>query len=185
MSDQVGVRLRISEGRKKSLAQLAELRNSGQLAQAAVIAKLKDGNYVVLGQEMVPHELGAALLMAAEALQQVPEDQRAPRQAPDAPPAPAPIAGEGVGARGVGRPVLTAAMAWALFEQDAVPKDAPPHQRTAMQWCFYAGMQSLLDVIMASLDPGEEPTEGDLNRMQGLSDELQRFIAKIAEGRRT
>jgi hypothetical protein len=182
MSDQVGVRLRISEGRKKSLAQLAELRNSGQLEQAAVIAKLKDGNYLVLGQEMVPEELGRALLFAAEALQQVPEDQRGPRPAP-APPSKPPIAGEGVGAPG-GKPVLTAAMAWGMFEQSAVPRDVSPGQRRDMRWCFYAGMQSLLDVIMASLDEGEEPTEGDLARMHALADELQRFIANVVEGRR-
>lgn len=62
------VRLRTAVEKKKALAHLTELRMSGQLARALVIAELKNGDFLVLGQEMKPFEIPKALFMAMEAL---------------------------------------------------------------------------------------------------------------------
>jgi len=57
--------------------------------------------------------------------------------------------------------------------------DAPADQLQEMRNAFFAGAQHLFASIMISLDPGEEPTEQDLNRMNLIDAELKRFIQEF------
>ena len=61
--------------------------------------------------------------------------------------------------------------------------DAHPVQVQEMRRAFYAGGQALLGLIMSNLDPGEEPTDADLARMDQLEAELMQFGRDVAEGR--
>jgi hypothetical protein len=56
-----------------------------------------------------------------------------------------------------------------------VPKDAPEVQIVEMRRAYMAGAQHLFASIMGILDPGAEPTEKDLQRMQLIHEELEAF----------
>lgn len=58
----------------------------------------------------------------------------------------------------------------------AIPRDAPDLQVEEMRNAFFAGAQHLFASIMSILDPGEEPTEADLRRMDLIEKELRSFI---------
>lgn len=60
----------------------------------------------------------------------------------------------------------------------SIPQDASPMQVHDMRMAFFAGAQHLLGSIMSILDPGSEPTEKDMQRMELISDELDQFIAQ-------
>ena len=79
-NEQIHVHVRTARDRRKALAQLAALRNTGQIAAAAVIARLRDGSYEVLGQEMTTSDLARALMAGAGALASVEERRRQPRR---------------------------------------------------------------------------------------------------------
>jgi hypothetical protein len=55
--------------------------------------------------------------------------------------------------------------------------------KTQARRVFYAGAQSILDILMASLDPENKVTDGDVDRMEALSDELRRFGEDVEAGR--
>ena len=65
---------------------------------------------------------------------------------------------------------------FAAFAHFVIPKDAPPIQLKEMQLAFMAGADHLFSSIMGILDPGEEPTNKDLERMELIHNELQAFI---------
>lgn len=54
--------------------------------------------------------------------------------------------------------------------------DAPADQLREMRMAFFAGAQHLMGSIMSFLDPGEEPTDKDLARMDLIDRELKAFI---------
>lgn len=56
-----------------------------------------------------------------------------------------------------------------------VPKDAPEVQIIEMRRAYMAGAQHLFASIMGILDPGAEPTDSDLNRMDLIHKELEAF----------
>jgi len=58
----------------------------------------------------------------------------------------------------------------------AIPEDAPKVQLEEMRNAFFAGAQHLFTSIMTIMDPGEEPTDADMNRFSLISDELDSFI---------
>ena len=66
---------------------------------------------------------------------------------------------------------------WVIFRKLVLPKDAPEDQIREMRIAFFAGAQHVFSSIMNVLDPGEEPTEKDMKRMDHLHNELQRFAA--------
>lgn len=68
---------------------------------------------------------------------------------------------------------------WMAMRMLSVPEDAPAVQLSAMRHAFYGGAQHLWGSIMSFLDPGVEPTEADMRRMDAINDELQEFIASI------
>jgi hypothetical protein len=54
--------------------------------------------------------------------------------------------------------------------------DAPADQLREMRMAFFAGAQHLFGSIMNVLEPGEEPTDKDLQRMDLIHTELDAFI---------
>lgn len=54
--------------------------------------------------------------------------------------------------------------------------DAPAGQLREMRMAFFGGAQHLFGSIMTILEPGEEPTEKDLDRMSLIDAELKKFI---------
>jgi hypothetical protein len=68
---------------------------------------------------------------------------------------------------------------WVALRLACIPDDAPKVQLDEMRMAFFAGAQHLFSSIMHSLDPGAEPTDADLNRMDLIEKELQAFIAEF------
>lgn len=66
---------------------------------------------------------------------------------------------------------------WIGLRIAAIPKDAPVIQLDEMRSAFFAGAQHLFASIMTILDPGEGPTEKDLDRLSLIKNELDGFIA--------
>lgn len=64
---------------------------------------------------------------------------------------------------------------WAILRGMAVAPDAPEIQLREMRFAYMAGAQHLFSSIMNILDPGEEPTDRDLHRMELISNELEAF----------
>lgn len=69
---------------------------------------------------------------------------------------------------------------WTKYLELAVPKGAGAIQVAETRRAFYAGAWTLFQSIMSMLDPGEEPTEADLGKMDALSKELDEW--KQSEG---
>jgi hypothetical protein len=81
------------------------------------------------------------------------------------------------------KPVLTVAAAWAVFDAgvfDAVVANA---EKVAVRRVFYAGAQSVLDILLAALELTVEVTEREVDRVEALSDELRRFAEEVEAGR--
>jgi hypothetical protein len=68
---------------------------------------------------------------------------------------------------------------WVLLRRAAIHPDAPAEQLTEMRMAFFAGAQHLFAALMDILEPGEEPTEADLKRMNMINDELGAFLEKM------
>jgi hypothetical protein len=64
---------------------------------------------------------------------------------------------------------------WVSLRIHTLPLDAPPVQLENMRNAFMAGAQHLFASIMTVLDPGAEPTEADLSRMDVIHRELETF----------
>lgn len=65
---------------------------------------------------------------------------------------------------------------WIGLRIAAVPPDASKVQLEEMRTAFFAGAQHLFTSIMSILEPGAEPTEKDLERMDLINKELRAFI---------
>lgn len=65
---------------------------------------------------------------------------------------------------------------WIALRKVAIPADAPAVQIEEMRNAFFAGAQHVFASVMTTLDPGDEPTERDLERISRIDDELKRFI---------
>jgi len=69
---------------------------------------------------------------------------------------------------------------WIGLRIAAIPAAAPKVQLEEMRTAFFAGAQHLFSSIMTILDPGEEPTQADMDRLTLIQTELDRFIAEFA-----
>lgn len=67
---------------------------------------------------------------------------------------------------------------WAAFEY-LILQGAPDIQREEMRKAYFAGAQHLFASIMTVLDPGDEPTDQDLVRMEMISKELAAFEMEV------
>lgn len=81
-----------------------------------------------------------------------------------------------------GEPGGMMAAEWQSFSDSVLPPKAGPVQRTEMRRAFYAGALAVLHGIMTSLDPDDEPTPDDLDRMDRLNAELQAFGEALRRG---
>lgn len=61
-------------------------------------------------------------------------------------------------------------------------RDVDATQVIETRRAFYAGAQALYHSIMCGLDPGGEPTDADMERMQGIHDELHEFAELVKNG---
>jgi hypothetical protein len=177
MTDKVG-RLRTAMDPRKAFRQYDELRRTGKLKRALIIAETADGNYTVLAQMTDPVGAAGLCMVAAEALAQVPEDKRGVAPGESTPPPPVRPA-----VRAGGKPVYTLAAGWTSFEQSVFSPEIGPVQRREMRRAFYSGAEELFSTIMAMLEPGEDATDADLTRMSDLHDELERFKEDLQGGR--
>jgi hypothetical protein len=62
-----------------------------------------------------------------------------------------------------------------------IPPSASPEQVHDMRMAFFGGAQHLFGTIMNILDPGSEPTDADLRRMDQIDAELKKFIVQFAK----
>jgi hypothetical protein len=77
------------------------------------------------------------------------------------------------------KPVLTLAAAWATFDALVFDDTVTNAEKVAARRVFYAGAQSILDILLAGHDPAIEVTEPEIDRVQALSDELRRFGVEV------
>src|SRR5262245_18879548 len=68
---------------------------------------------------------------------------------------------------------------WEALRLIAIPEDAPAVQIHEMRMAYMAGAQHLFSCLMAIQDPGEEPTEDDIRRMDLIDAELQNFRKEL------
>lgn len=68
---------------------------------------------------------------------------------------------------------------WVGLRLAAIPLDAPAIQLEEMRGEFFAGAQHLFYSMMTILDPGEEATDADLDRMSLIQGELNSFIQQF------
>lgn len=68
---------------------------------------------------------------------------------------------------------------FAAFAHLVIPKDAPAVQVQEMRLAFMAGAEHVFSSIMAIMDPGEEPTDSDLRRMDQIHTELENWRGKL------
>lgn len=61
--------------------------------------------------------------------------------------------------------------------------DVSREQYIDLRRTFYGGAAALYGTIMNILEPGDEPTEADLERMNSLHNELQNFNEDVKAGR--
>lgn len=64
---------------------------------------------------------------------------------------------------------------WAMRAAVIAP-NAPEVQVDEMRLAYMAGAQHLFASIMTMFDPGEEATEGDLNRVGKIANELNAWV---------
>ena len=70
--------------------------------------------------------------------------------------------------------------AWRSYAEQVVPFNAPHAQRMENRRAFYSGAQALLHgIVMNFLDPGIEPTDADVEKLERLSEELEKFGADV------
>ena len=60
--------------------------------------------------------------------------------------------------------------------REIIPADAGHTQVLETKRAFYAGVKSMWDAVMGPLlDAGDEPTDGDMQRMAEIREELEAF----------
>jgi hypothetical protein len=69
---------------------------------------------------------------------------------------------------------------WAVMKMVEWPELGPGPEYDARRMAFFAGAQHLFGGIMQTLDPGDDPTETDMNRMNLVSEELRRWTEEMS-----
>ena len=81
------------------------------------------------------------------------------------------------------KPVLTLAVAWAEFEAMVFDDGVGRAAKTQARRVFYSGAQSVLDILMAGLEPESKVTDSDIQRVAALRSELKKFGKDVEAGR--
>ena len=74
------------------------------------------------------------------------------------------------------------ARGWDSYRTTVVPIHASKVQVNETRQAFYAGAAILYETIMRMLDPGEDATEADMQRMVDLQMELDEFFQNQSKG---
>lgn len=72
---------------------------------------------------------------------------------------------------------------WETFARRVMPVGVSAVQYKEMRRAFYSGVEAHLKIMTKILGPGQEPTESDMQIMDGILKELEDFAADIASGR--
>lgn len=70
--------------------------------------------------------------------------------------------------------------AWLLYAKCVLPADAPDIQRRECRMAFYGGAASLLGNLLATLSPGQDVTDADIEEIASIRTELDQFCAEQA-----
>jgi hypothetical protein len=73
--------------------------------------------------------------------------------------------------------------AWNGFARAVLPAGVSETQRREMKRAFYAGGECLLMAVLKMLDPGAQPTDADVEKMDDLHAELLDFAEGVKKGR--
>lgn len=74
---------------------------------------------------------------------------------------------------------------WQAFKILRIPATAPERQKEEMRKAFFLGAQHLFAAVTGMLDPGTEPTEKDMRRMELIYKELKDFVDEVTKGKGT
>jgi len=66
------------------------------------------------------------------------------------------------------------ALGWGAFQRTLVPH-TPPDVKNTLMLAFYCGALHLFSSLNVFLDPGDEPTDRDMQRMCNIADEVLDF----------
>jgi len=64
---------------------------------------------------------------------------------------------------------------WVGYRLAVMSPDAPPIQLEECKLAFFAGSHHLFASMMTIMDPGAEPTDADLKKMEMINEEMQKF----------
>jgi hypothetical protein len=70
---------------------------------------------------------------------------------------------------------------WVAFRLMVMSPNAPAIQIDECRMAYMAGSQHLWASVMAMLDPGEEPTDADLSKMDLINKELEAFTREMEQ----
>lgn len=73
--------------------------------------------------------------------------------------------------------------AWRDFEIQVVPLNASDVQRVETRRAFYQGANAMFTGIVGMLEPGKDPTEKDLRKMDEIQAEIDQFMGDLRERR--
>ena len=68
---------------------------------------------------------------------------------------------------------------WIGYRLAVMAPDAPAIQLEECQMAFFAGALHLFSSMMTVMDPGGEPTDADLHKMDLIDKELQKFAREF------
>ena len=72
--------------------------------------------------------------------------------------------------------------AWNSYKRSVLPPNVSRVQEVETRRAFYGGAHALLTGIMGMLEPGSEPTHGDLLRLCAIVAELGTFKQSVSDG---
>jgi len=70
---------------------------------------------------------------------------------------------------------------WKAYRRLMLPADAGTKSVRALRRAYFSGAAVLFTTIMETLDPGDEPTQADLDRITDIDNELREFGARFDE----
>lgn len=71
---------------------------------------------------------------------------------------------------------------WESYLKAVIPAGAGETQKRECRRAFYAGAWAFLNLTQAIMDPGDEPTDGDMDRFSLLVAELEGFHLAVKSG---
>ncbi|MGH8122237.1 MAG: hypothetical protein ACREPT_05650 [Rudaea sp.] len=71
--------------------------------------------------------------------------------------------------------IVSIEAAWQSYRDAVIPRDAPDIQINECRLAFWGGAAVLFSAIINMLDPGAEPTDMDLLRMDAIHQEIVAF----------